>query len=115
LETGRRRRSFRLSVCEKPARAFLAGASCVALDHGPAAVVRASAFEQAAAPAAVYYPPAGTWQKTPAADLGIDQAALALAVQYAQSRESTRAMDFSDQERIFGRFERAVSQRHYGR
>ena len=32
----------------------------------------------------------------------MDQAALDAAVQFAQSRESNRAMDFSDQERIFG-------------
>ena len=79
----------------------LAGASFVALHHGPAAPVAVSAFEQAAA-TTVYYPPAGTWQKKPASELGMDQAALDAAVQFAQSRESTREIDFSDQERIFG-------------
>lgn len=78
----------------------LAGASFVALHHGPAAPVALQAAEQAAT--AVYYPPAGTWEKRPAASLGMDQAALDAAVQFAQSRESNRAMDFSDQERIFG-------------
>jgi CubicO group peptidase (beta-lactamase class C family) len=78
----------------------LASASFVALPGGPAAVVPVVAAEQAAA--AVYYPPAGTWQRRPAADLGMDQAALDAAVTYAQSRESTREIDFSDQERIFG-------------
>jgi hypothetical protein len=78
----------------------IAGAS-FALHHGPAAPVPVAAAEQAAA-AAAYYPPAGAWQKRPATELGMDQAALDAAVQYAQSRESTREMDFSDQERIFG-------------
>lgn len=32
----------------------------------------------------------------------MDQVALDAAVRFAQTRESTRAMDFSDQERIFG-------------
>ena len=81
----------------------LAGASFVASFYGPPAVVTVVASGQAAtAAAAVYYPPAGAWQKKSATELGMDQAALDAAVQFAQSRESTRAMDFSDQERIFG-------------
>ncbi|MBP7777120.1 MAG: serine hydrolase [Acidobacteria bacterium] len=79
----------------------LAGASFVALHHGPVAPVAVLAAEQAAA-TAVYYPPAGSWAKKPASELGMDQAALEAAVQFAQTRESTRAVDFSDQERIFG-------------
>ena len=51
---------------------------------------------------APYYPPAGTWAKKAPAELGLDPAKLAEAVTYAQSRESNRAMDFSDQEQIFG-------------
>jgi CubicO group peptidase (beta-lactamase class C family) len=54
------------------------------------------------AQSAAYYPPAGEWAKKPAAELGMDPAKLAEAVKFAQSRESERAMDFSDQERIFG-------------
>jgi len=54
------------------------------------------------AQSAPYYPPAGTWAKKPPAELGLDPAKLADAVTYAQSRESNRAMDFSDQEKIFG-------------
>ena len=50
----------------------------------------------------VYYPPAGAWAKKTPAELGLDPAKLAEAVAYAQSRESNRAMDFSDQETIFG-------------
>lgn len=49
-----------------------------------------------------YFPPAGSWEKKAPAELGLDPAKLAEAVTYAQSRESTRAIDFSDQEVIFG-------------
>jgi CubicO group peptidase (beta-lactamase class C family) len=59
----------------------------------------------AAAPGAQtarYFPPAGTWAKRAPAELGLDPARLAEAVTYAQSRESTRAIDFSDQEKTFG-------------
>lgn len=90
---------LRLSLA---ACSVLAGASFVALHHGPMAPVAVQAAGQAMAPAAVYYPPAGAWQKKSATELGMDQAALDAAVQFAQTRESTRAMDFSDQERIFG-------------
>ena len=89
---------LRLSVA---ACSVLAGASFVALHHGPAAVVSVSAFEQATA-VAVYYPPAGVWQRKSAADLGMDQTALDAAVQFAKTHETKREMDFSDQERIFG-------------
>jgi len=51
---------------------------------------------------APYYPPAGTWAKKAPAELGLDAAKLAEAVTWAQTRESNRAMDFSDQEKIFG-------------
>src|SRR5687767_10794295 len=49
-----------------------------------------------------YFPPAGAWAKKAPAELGLDQAKLAEAVAFAQSRETTRAIDFSDQERTFG-------------
>jgi CubicO group peptidase (beta-lactamase class C family) len=49
-----------------------------------------------------YYPPAGSWAHKPASQLGMDQELLAAAVAFAQTRESKREMDFSDQERIFG-------------
>ncbi len=68
-----------------------------------AAVISAPAFAQATAGKQdPYYPPAGTWAKKTPAELGLDPAKLAEAVTFAQSRESTRAMDFSDQEKIFG-------------
>lgn len=56
----------------------------------------------AAAPAAPYFPPAGEWARKSPAELGMDPAALAAAVQYAQSHETERAIDFSDQEKTFG-------------
>ena len=49
-----------------------------------------------------YFPPQGDWARRPPAELGMDPARLAEAVAFAQSRESTREFDFSDQERIFG-------------
>ncbi len=90
---------LRLSLA---ACSVVAGVSFVASSYGPPAVVAVAASGQAATAAAVYYPPAGAWQKKSATELGMDQAALDAAVQFAQTRESTRAMDFSDQERIFG-------------
>jgi CubicO group peptidase (beta-lactamase class C family) len=59
----------------------------------------------AAAPSAqqaAYYPPAGAWAKKSPAELGMDPVKLQEAVDFARSKESTREMDFSDQERIFG-------------
>src|SRR5690606_35270779 len=67
---------------------------------GVAAFVLASSLP--AAQGATYYPPAGEWEKKAPAELGLDPARLAEAVAFAESRESTREMDFSDQERIFG-------------
>ena len=49
-----------------------------------------------------YFPPAGSWAKKAPAELGLDPARLNDAVAYAQTRESNRALDFSDQEKIFG-------------
>jgi CubicO group peptidase (beta-lactamase class C family) len=49
-----------------------------------------------------YFPPAGTWARKAPADLGMDANLLAEAVAFAESRESNRELDFSDQERIFG-------------
>jgi CubicO group peptidase (beta-lactamase class C family) len=62
----------------------------------------AGSFAAPAAPAAAYFPPAGEWARRQPAELGVDAAALAAAVQYAQSRETERARDFSDQEATFG-------------
>jgi CubicO group peptidase (beta-lactamase class C family) len=54
------------------------------------------------AQSAPYFPPAGSWAKKAPAELGMDPKLLAEAVAFAQTRESTREIDFSDQERIFG-------------
>ena len=89
-------RLWRVACLALTVAAFLA-----AVDR-PAVVACAPAFKQAAATAAAYFPPAGAWQRKNAAELGMDQAALDAAVEFAKSRESNRAMDFSDQERIFG-------------
>ena len=51
---------------------------------------------------AAYFPPPGTWATKPPEALGLDAAKLAEAIAYARSRESDRAIDFSDQEKIFG-------------
>jgi CubicO group peptidase (beta-lactamase class C family) len=51
---------------------------------------------------APYYPPPGAWAKKSPAELGLDPVKLQEAIDFAKSKESTREMDFSDQERIFG-------------
>lgn len=56
-----------------------------------------------AAPAAApYFPPAQVWAHKSPAELGMDQALLAEAVKFAQSQETQRARDFSDQQATFG-------------
>ena len=74
----------------------LAAASLVALHHGPVAPVAVAASEQAAA--ARVLPAGRRLAEAGAAELGMDPATLDAAVQFAQTRESNRAMDFSDQE-----------------
>ncbi len=49
-----------------------------------------------------YFPPAGSWERKTPSEAGMDAEALAAAIRFAESRESERAMDFSDQEAIFG-------------
>jgi CubicO group peptidase (beta-lactamase class C family) len=55
-----------------------------------------------AAQSSPYFPPAGTWARKAPAEVGLDPAKLAEAVAFAQSRETNRAIDFSDQEKTFG-------------
>lgn len=55
-----------------------------------------------AADSATYFPPAGEWARRDAAQLGMDPAALAAAVQFAQSHETDWPLDLSTQETIFG-------------
>jgi CubicO group peptidase (beta-lactamase class C family) len=71
-----------------------------ALSLGIAALL-ASAGLHAAQPVS-YFPPAGEWARKAPAELGMDAAVLAAAVQYAQGHETGRAVDFSDQEATFG-------------
>jgi len=49
-----------------------------------------------------YFPPAGEWARKAPAELGMDPAALAAAIGYAQAHETERALDFSDQDKTFG-------------
>jgi CubicO group peptidase (beta-lactamase class C family) len=49
-----------------------------------------------------YFPPSGEWARKTPAELGMNPALLEAAVAYAKSHETSRAVDFSDQERIFG-------------
>ncbi|HEY0489301.1 MAG TPA: serine hydrolase [Telluria sp.] len=62
----------------------------------------ASATFSAFAQAAPYFPPAGSWAKKSAAELGMDPVKLAAAVRYAQQHETERPLDLSDQEAVFG-------------
>ena len=62
-------------------------------------VVAGSSLALAQAP---YYPPPGEWErKTPEA-VGMDSALMAEAIAFAEANETSKPMDFSDQERIFG-------------
>lgn len=67
-----------------------------------AAIVLLLAGTAPLAQSAHYFPPAGSWAKKTPAELGLDAVKLAEAIAYAQSRESNRAIDFSDQEKTFG-------------
>ncbi len=61
-----------------------------------------AALLPATASAQGYFPPAGDWARKAPAELGIDATALAAAVGFAQSHETKRALDFSDQDATFG-------------
>ena len=49
-----------------------------------------------------YYPPPGDWERRTPAEVGMDSARLTDAIAYAESRETSKPMDFSDQETLFG-------------
>ena len=70
----------------------------------PAAWFAPSSAASAASSAALspYFPPSGTWAHKTPAQLGIDKARLADAIAYAQSHETERERDFSDQRKTFG-------------
>ena len=83
------------------------GALCAAVALALQACVVSGALAQAVSTdsspsAAAYFPPAGNWVRKAPAALGMDPAALAAAVSFAQSHETERAIDFSDQEKTFG-------------
>ena len=61
-----------------------------------------------------YYPPAGEWARKAPAELGLDPAALAEAMAFAEREQTTREWDFSDQERIFGSLLGSVPTRRGG-
>ncbi len=50
-----------------------------------------------------YFPARDAWLSRPAADVGMDPAALAAAVEWAKARENDMPRDFSTQRQIFGR------------
>src|SRR5687767_9893552 len=50
-----------------------------------------------------YFPPPGDWERRAPADLGMDEALLDEAVEFAKSQETDRPRDYSDQAEIFGR------------
>lgn len=76
--------------------------SLLALSLSTALGLALPAASALAAEAAAYFPPAGEWARKDPAQLGMDPAALAAAVQFAQSRETERPLDLSDQEAVFG-------------
>lgn len=54
------------------------------------------------AQSSVYYPPAGEWEHKQPEEVGMDADLLAAAIEYATSQETSKPMDFSDQEATFG-------------
>ncbi|HEX6813009.1 MAG TPA: serine hydrolase [Planctomycetota bacterium] len=74
-----------------PSRAFLLAAATIVL-----------AVPGLARSQAPYFPPASTWARKPAADVGMDADKLAAAVNFAKSQPSDWPKDFSKQEAQFG-------------
>ncbi len=50
-----------------------------------------------------YYPARGDWERRTPEEVGMNAERLAEAIAFAESHETTKPMDFSDQETIFGR------------
>ena len=50
-----------------------------------------------------YSPPVGEWERKKPEEVGMDADLLAAAIEYALSQETSKPMDFSDQEGIFGK------------
>lgn len=70
----------------------------------PVALAFALALPALAADAggAAYFPAARNWVRKTPAEMGMDPAKLAEAIAFAQSHETERARDFSDQQQTFG-------------
>ena len=51
---------------------------------------------------APYYPPPGEWERNAPEEVGRDATLLAEAIAFAEAGETSKPMDFSDQEQIFG-------------
>ena len=49
-----------------------------------------------------YFPPPGDWERKPPEEVGMDPLLLAAAIEFAESQETSKPMDFSDQEKMFG-------------
>ncbi len=50
-----------------------------------------------------YYPPPDDWERRAPEEVGMEPTRLAAAIAFAESQETSKPMDFSDQETIFGR------------
>ena len=50
-----------------------------------------------------YYPPPGDWERRTPEEVGMDPVLLGAAIEFAESQETSKPMDFSDQETLFGR------------
>jgi len=50
-----------------------------------------------------YYPARGDWERRTPEGLGMNAQRLAEAIAFAESRETTKPMDFSDKKSLFGR------------
>jgi CubicO group peptidase (beta-lactamase class C family) len=62
----------------------------------------ASYVALSAQPQTSYYPPKGEWARKKPAEVGMDADKLAVAIKFAQARETNWPDDFSTQEQIFG-------------
>ncbi len=56
-----------------------------------------------APPVLPYYPPRGNWEQRKPSELGMDEALLAAAVEWAKTQETDMPRDFSTQAEVFGR------------
>ncbi len=83
--------------------ALLAALPLLPACSGAGAAEQVAGDELGALDVRLYYPPAGEWERKQPEDVGMDSALLAEAIAYAESQETSKPMDFSDQEGIFGK------------